>query len=399
MAKQLTVEQTEFQHYARSWLAENRPRAPSFRLPPSPIEVSTLEQKDYLQAWQRRCYEARLIGCSYPKEYGGWGLPGFQAIANQELTRAGVPFMLNLVALNMAAPTILKHGSEQQKKRFLPGCLSADELWCQGFSEPDAGSDLASVQTSCEARGDGWLINGHKVWTSLGHFAQFMILLGRTSRADKYRGLTYFLCPVDGTPGVTVRPLIKMTGATGFNEVLFENVQLPDSMRLGEVGEGWTVAMTTLTHERGAAESAGGVDRSSEQTDRLIEHARHSTRDGQCAALDPVTRDQIMKLVIRARGVGLNARRQAVPALCDHPLRLALQSKLMSSELEQEVSRVGAELAGARGQLGPLDPNAADHGHWAFSYMNSFGMTIAAGTSEIQRNILGERVLGLEKSK
>ncbi|HEY6878363.1 MAG TPA: acyl-CoA dehydrogenase family protein, partial [Polyangiales bacterium] len=226
MAEQLNQEQREFQQYARAWLEENRPSAPSFQLPSSALEVATLEQKDYLQRWQRRCYEAKLIGCSYPTEYGGWGMPaGFQRIANRALSAAQVPFMLNLVALNMAAPTILKHGTEAQKRRYLPGCLSADELWCQGFSEPGAGSDLANAQTFCERRGDRWIVNGHKVWTTLGHFAQWMILLGRTSKEDKYRGLTYFLCPIEGAQGVTVRPLIKITGARGFNEVLFEDVE------------------------------------------------------------------------------------------------------------------------------------------------------------------------------
>ena len=307
--------------------------------------------------------------------------------------------MLNLVALNMVAPTILMHGSDAQKRRFLPGCLSADEIWCQGFSEPGAGSDLASAQTWCERQGDHWVVNGHKVWTSLGHFAQWMILLGRTSKHDKYRGLTYFIAPIEGAQGVTVRPLIKMTGASGFNEVLFEDVQLTDDLRLGEVGEGWTVAMTTLTHERGVAESAGGGTRITDQTDRLMAHAKRNIRDGVCAAADPVTREEIMKLVIRAHGVQLNARRAGVDALCDHPLRLPLQSKLATSELAQDVARVGSELSGASGQLSALDPNAQDHGGWSFAYMNSFGFTIAAGTSEIQRNILGERVLGLEKSK
>ena len=153
MEQALSAEQIEFQHYARRWLAENRPAEPGFELPSSPIEVATLEQKDYLQSWQRRCYEARLVGCSYPTEYGGWGMAGCQSIANRELARARAPFLLNLIALNMAAPTILKHGSEEQKRRFLPGCLSADEIWCQGFSEPGAGSDLASAQTSCEPQG------------------------------------------------------------------------------------------------------------------------------------------------------------------------------------------------------------------------------------------------------
>jgi alkylation response protein AidB-like acyl-CoA dehydrogenase len=204
---------------------------------------------------------------------------------------------------------------------------------------------------------------------------------------------------MEGAAGVTVRPLIKMTGEGGFNEVLLDGVHIPDALRIDEIGTGWTVAMTTLLHERGAAEAAGGNTRPTQLTSRLIAHARQVERDGVCAALDPVTRDRIMKLVIRAHGIQENARRAAVPALCDHPLRLPLQGKVLATELEQEVAKVGTELAGARGQLGALDGDAPDHGHWPFAYMNSYGFTIAAGTSEIQRNILGERVLGLEKSK
>jgi alkylation response protein AidB-like acyl-CoA dehydrogenase len=365
----------------------------------SPIQVTSIEQKKYLQAWQRRCYEARLVGCSYPREYGGWQLEGCQRIANEEIARARVPFMLNLVALNMVAPTLLQHGIEEQKRRFIPGCLSAEEIWCQGFSEPGAGSDLASLQTFAERRGEEWVVNGHKVWTSLGQFAKWMILLARTSNDDKYGGLTYFICPIEGEPGIAVRPLVKMTGEAGFNEVRLEDVRIPDKLRVDRVGGGWSVAMTTLLHERGAAEGTGGSARIAQQVDRLIAHARRMDRDGASAAGDPVTRDEIVKLAIRARGLELNARRAAVPALCDHPLRIPLQSKVSASELEQDIARLGSELAGARGQLGPLDANAPDGGLWPFAYMDSYGFTIAAGTSEIQRNILGERVLGLEKSK
>ncbi|MFQ5353252.1 MAG: acyl-CoA dehydrogenase family protein, partial [Candidatus Binatia bacterium] len=245
-------EQAEFRAHCRSWLAENRPEPPGFRLPMNAIEVMTVEQRDYLQAWQRACYEAGLIGCDYPKDYGGGGNSNFQAIANQELSRANVPSLLNVIGLGMAGPTILNHGSEEQKKRFLPPLLSCDEIWCQGFSEPGAGSDLANVQAMAVREGDNWVINGHKVWTSLAHFASWMIILCRTSKEHKYKGLTYFIVPIAGAEGVTVKPLIKMTGETGFNEVLFEDVVIPDTMRLDEVGKGWTVAMTTLLHERGA---------------------------------------------------------------------------------------------------------------------------------------------------
>ncbi len=397
----LSPEQHEFQQHARRWLTENPAPPPPERMPLTPLEVMKESQRDYLQSWQRACYEAQLVGTDVPKEYGGHGHEGCQAIANQEMTRAGGPFLINVVGLSMAVPTILVHGTEEQKRRFVPGALSGDELWCQGFSEPNAGSDLAGVQTSAVRDGDGWVVNGHKVWTSLAHFAKWMILIARTSREHKYDGLTYFLCPIEGHPGVTVKPLIKMTGESGFNEVLFEDAEIPDSMRLDDVGKGWTVAMTTLTHERGAAEGAGGGGGGGMDKiiDRLIALARDSFRDGVCTADDSVTRDAIVQRAIVAEGIRQNNRRARVPALVDHPMRLPLQSKLLISEFSQHNARLGVAIAGVHSTLYKLDPAAPDAGYWPLAYMNSYGHTIAAGTNEIQRNILGERVLGLAKSK
>lgn len=254
----LSAAQLEFQVYARRWLAENRPPPSRERLPITPLEVMTVGQRDYLQDWQGKAHAAGLVGADYPVEYGGGGHEGFQRIANQEMASAGTPLLINIVGLNMAAPTILVHGTEQQKRAFIPGCLSGSEIWCQGFSEPGAGSDMANQQTSAVRDGDRWIINGHKVWTSLGHFAKWMILIARTSKHHKYDGLSYFLMPIEGHAGVTVKPLVKMTGESGFNEVIFDDAIVSDDQRLDDVGMGWTVAMTTLTYERGAAESAGG---------------------------------------------------------------------------------------------------------------------------------------------
>jgi alkylation response protein AidB-like acyl-CoA dehydrogenase len=391
----------EFQAHARRWLAENPPPEPPVRLPISPLEVMTEAQRDYLQDWQRRCYEAQLIGTDIPKAYGGWGHEGCQGIANQEMNRAGSPFLLNVVGLSMAVPTILVHGTEEQKKKFIPGALSGDEIWCQGFSEPGAGSDMANQQTTAVPRGDDWIVNGHKVWTSLGHFAKWMILIARTSSHHKYDGLSYFLCPIAGHPGVTVRPLVKMTGETGFNEVLFEDAVVPDAYRLDEVGKGWTVAMTTLTYERGAAEGAGGGGGGGglPMDQRLIALARECRQGGRAASDDPVIRDALMEQAIRAEGLRQNGRRAQVPSLNDHPMRLPLQSKVTSSEFSQKAARLGVDIAGARSTLYKLDPAAPNAGHWPLAYMGSYGFTIAAGSNEIQRNILGERVLGLPKSK
>jgi alkylation response protein AidB-like acyl-CoA dehydrogenase len=392
-------DQREFREYARRWLAEHRPPPAPVRLPITPIEVMNEAQRDYLQGWQKQCYEAGLVGADIPTAYGGGGHEGFQRIANQEMGRARTPFLINVVGLSMAVPTLLVHGTEEQKRRFIPGALSGEEIWCQGFSEPGAGSDMANQQTLAVRDGDAWVVNGHKLWTSLGHFAKWMILLARTSREHKYDGLTYFVCPIEGQQGVTVKPLIKLTGERGFNEVLFENARIPDSLRLDEVGKGWTVAMTTLTYERGAGEGAGGGGGGARPIDRLIELARTSVRDGVRAADDPLTRDAIVRLAIVAEGLVQSGRLARVPALNDHPLRLPLQQKVLGSELSQAVAKLGVEIAGARSSLYKLDEAAPDAGYWPLAYMNSYGGTIAAGTNEIQRNILGERVLGLAKSK
>lgn len=396
-----TPEQAEFREYCRRWLKEHNPGPPPSRLPELPIEVMHEEQRRFLCAWQKKCHAAGLVGSDYPKEYGGGGHTGFQRIANHEMSTAGVPYLINVIGLGMAAPTILHHGTDEQKRRFLPPLLSADEIWCQGFSEPNAGSDLASVQTSAVRDGDNWIINGHKVWTSLAHFASWMIILTRSSSEHKYNGLTYFIVPIGGAKGVTVRPLIKITGQTGFNEVLFEDVVISDKMRLDEVGKGWTVAMTTLLHERGAAEGAGSGGGASveERIKGLVALAKKTKRNGQRAWDDPVIRDKVMKIVVRAAGLGQAFRRARVEGLIEDPMRIPLQGKVLMSELMQDAAALGVEIEGALGSLYLRDERAPDHGEWPLAYLNSYGLTIAAGTSEVQRNILGERVLGLAKSK
>jgi hypothetical protein len=368
----------------------------------------TQPQLSYLQDWQKAAYDAGLIGCDYPQDVGGGGRSDCQRIANEEMLSARTPFLPNVIGLGMAAPTVFYHGQEELKQRLLPRLFSGEDIWCQGFSEPGAGSDLANVQTFAERKGDKWVINGHKVWTSLAHFAEWMIILLRTDKSHKYDGLSYFVVPIRSAlgNGVTVRPLIKITGETGFNEVIFENLEVDDGYRLDELGKGWQVAMTTLLHERGAGElqtpRAGGLKSKSTHatnTSNLIELARKTQRDGVPASADPLLRDRIVQQVIREAGLAQNQRRARVPALLDHPLRVQLQNKLLASEIAQDTAALALEVAGASASLYLGDDNAPAGGQWPMAYMNSYGMTIAAGTSEVQRNILGERVLGLPKSK
>jgi alkylation response protein AidB-like acyl-CoA dehydrogenase len=407
-AREDTPEQSEFRQYCRQWLQANKPGEPPVRLPLSPLEIMTVPQLTYLQAWQKSAYDAGLVGCDYPVAVGGGGRTDCQRVANEEMIRARTPFMPNVIGLGMAAPTVFYHGQEALKQRLLPRLFSGEDIWCQGFSEPGAGSDLASVQTFAQRQGDKWVINGHKVWTSLAHFAQWMILLLRTDRSHKYDGLSYFVVPIGSAlgKGVTVRPLIKITGETGFNEVIFENLEVEDSYRLDELGKGWQVAMTTLAHERGAGElqtpRSGGMKSKSthsSSTSNLIELARNTPRNGRPASDDPLLRDRMMQVVIREQALAQSQRRARVPALQDHPARLPLQNKLLASEITQEITAIAVEVEGASASLYLGDENAPAGGQWPMAYMNSYGMTIAAGTSEVQRNILGERVLGLAKSK
>ena len=407
-AKKDTPEQAEYREYCQGWLKNNRPADPTMRLPLTPLEIMTSEQLSYLQAWQKSAYDAGLVGCDYPVEVGGGGRTDCQRVANDEMIAAKTPFMPNVIGLGMAAPTVFYHGQEKLKQDVLPRLFSGEDIWCQGFSEPEAGSDLASVQTFAEKKGDKWVINGHKVWTSLAHFAEWMIILLRTDKSHKYDGLSYFVIPIRSAlgNGVTVRPLIKITGETGFNEVIFENLEVDDSFRLDELGKGWQVAMTTLLHERGAGElqtpRSGGLKSKSTHatnTANLIELARQTPRDGKLAADDALLRDRIMKQVIREEGLRQNQRRLRVPALQDHPMRLPLQNKLLASEIAQDTAAIAVEVEGASASLYLGDENAPMGGQWPMAYMNSYGMTIAAGTSEVQRNILGERVLGMPKSK
>jgi alkylation response protein AidB-like acyl-CoA dehydrogenase len=407
-ARKDSPEQAEFRHYCREWLAANPPAEPPVRLPQTPLEIMTSEQLAYLQAWQKSAYDAGLVGCDYPPEVGGGGRNDCQRVANEEMLAARTPFFPNVIGLGMAAPTVFYHAQEELKQRLLPRLFSGEDIWCQGFSEPGAGSDLASVQTFAERDGDQWRISGHKVWTSLAHFAEWMIILLRTDKSQKYEGLSYFVVPIRAAlgKGVTVRPLIKMTGETGFNEVLFEDLVVEDSYRLDELGKGWQVAMTTLLHERGAGElqtpRAGGMKSNataSTTAGNLLELARNCYRNGEPAAEDPVIRDRIMRQLIREEGHKQNQRRSRVPALLDHPMRLPLQNKLLASEIAQDTARLALDIEGQAASLYLGDARAPAAGQWPLAYMNSYGFTIAAGTSEVQRNILGERVLGMAKSK
>jgi len=411
--KKETKEQIEFRAHCQTWLKDNTPAIPDFRMPKIGIEIMTQEQIDYCAAWNKAAYEAGLIGCDYPVEFGGGGKEGCQAIANFEMKRAKTPILHNPIGLGMGAPTVFYHGSDALKKQLLPKLFSGEEVWCQGFSEPGTGSDLASAQTFAEKKGAKWIINGHKVWTSCAHYASWMILLARTDKKEKHDGLSYFVVPIKSAlgKGVTVRPLIKITGETGFNEVIFENLEIDDFYRLDEVGAGWKVAMTTLAHERGAGvfvtpESGGQARKGDDALEPnitrehpLVSLAKNCIRNGKPVYEDPIMADKIMQAVIRATGIKQQRRIRRVKGLVENPERYALQDKLIGSAYVQDMSELALELEGAKSTLYVGDDKAPDGGKWPLEFMSSFGLTIAGGTNEIQKNILGERVLGLPKTK
>jgi alkylation response protein AidB-like acyl-CoA dehydrogenase len=294
----------------------------------------------------------------------------------------------------------LQLGSEEQKRRYIPKILSCEEVWCQGFSEPAGGSDLANVAMTARRDGDEWVLNGTKTWTSLGTQAAHMILLARTDpdAPSKYEGLTFFLAPLD-VPGLERVPIRKLTGEFGFNEMRFEDVRIPADAVLGRVGEGWKVAIATMLFERGASEGrAGGLSMVPLRVGDVVEMARRCRRDGRPAIEDPWVRRELVRFAIEEEAIGLSSARNRVAELTrERPLAIPMMGKLVNSELRRRLTRFAMSLPGVDAALYLGDPDAYDGGHWPRHYLNSFSATIGAGTSEIQKNILGERVLGLPK--
>ncbi len=392
----------EFRAEVRAWLEENRPADPGFLLPQSFMEVGSDEQFVFLRDWQRKVYEAGYLGMAWPKEYGGGGRPqALQDIATREMVRQKVPFMTNTIGLNWAGPLILHMGTEEQKKAHIPGILSADDIWCQGFSEPDHGSDLGNAQLKAERDGDEFVLNGSKIWTSLGKHAKYMILLARSNPAanSKYEGLSFFLISMK-IPGVEVVPIRKLTGEYGFNQTFFTDARVPQSCLMGREGGGWQVAMATLAFERGAVGGqAGGHAMMSKDVSQVMALARVALRDGRPTIEDPLIRDQLVQFIMEEKSFALNSARAKIKPLAgDWPGSIAMAGKLAATEYQRRLNQFALSLQGANAAYYVGDPNAYERGQWQRSYFNSFSGTIGGGTSEIQHNIIGERVLGLPKS-
>jgi alkylation response protein AidB-like acyl-CoA dehydrogenase len=295
---------------------------------------------------------------------------------------------------------ILDIGTDADKEKYIRNILSAEDIWCQGFSEPDHGSDLGNVQTRAVREGDEYVINGTKIWTTMGNYAKYMILLARTNPAAerKYDGLSFFLSPMD-VPGIDPRPIQKLTGEYGFTETFFTDARIPASCLMGEEGQGWKIAMRTLQYERGAeAGAAGGLMQVRVVLDDVIDCLRGVERDGAPVLDDPLVRDQLVQFMIEEKALRLGDRRAGIPALTsDYPFSLNLSSKLRTSEYARRMRQYAITAQGAHGALYVGDGDALAGGFWQRAYLNNFSTTIGGGTSQIQANIVGEHILGLPK--
>jgi alkylation response protein AidB-like acyl-CoA dehydrogenase len=390
----LTAEELQFRDEFRSWLVANVPKDwPAWR--EKPLE----ESFPYLRAWQRKLYEGGWAAVSWPREYGGRGATLMQqAIFWEEMARVEAPPMANALGLGLIGPTIIAYGTEAQKKRFVPKILSAEEIWCQGFSEPNAGSDLASLQTEARLNGDHYVVNGQKVWTSYGWVGDWCELVVRTDpNVPKHKGLTVLLVNMK-SPGVEVRPLRQMTGESEFNELFFRDVRVPVKNVLGKVNDGWNVAISTLMHERGSYGARLHL-LFKRNIGRLIELSRTTLRNNLPATADPVIRQKLAQCYAEVEIMRLNQLRAfSRMAANGVPGPEGSIQKLFWSELNQRVQQLAQELLGPYGQLLNGDVHAIDNGYWSYGYLRSRGNTIEAGTSEVQRNIVGHFVLGLPRS-
>ncbi len=393
MDLQLTPEDVAYRDQVRAWLDANLPRK----------KLESLEER---KDWHLKMYEAGYIGMGWPKAYGGQeARPMEQAIVGSEMARVNAPAGMNGLGIGIVGPTIIHHGTEEQKQRFIQKILTAEELWCQLYSEPNAGSDLASLRTKADRDGDEFLVSGQKVWTSGGANADWGILLARTDPdAPKHQGITCFLLDMHA-PGVEVRPLKQISGSSEFCEVFFDNVRVPADNIVGEMNRGWQIAQTTLSYERGG-NILSRVTRLQAQFARLLEVVQTLKRHGRPAIEDPSVRQRLGQIyseteVLRYAGLRLLSKLEKG----QRPGPEASIAKLYYSELDKRAQELMQEILGPFGQLFEGAPTAlslasdedGEGGSWVYSFIWSRAGTIYAGSNEIQKNIIGERVLGLPK--
>jgi alkylation response protein AidB-like acyl-CoA dehydrogenase len=374
----LSPNEQAFSDELRAWLEQNHPGEE-----PTGDEAAW----EFRVEWQRRLHDAGYAGLSWPEEFGGRGATLVeQAIFGEEMARAKAPPTANVLGLVMGGPVVIAHGSEEQKRRYLEPILSADEIWCQGFSEPESGSDLASVKTRAVKSNGEWVVTGQKVWTTFAHHAKWCMLVARTDQdAPKHKGLTYFLMDME-QDAVQVLPLHQITGEAEFNELFIEEARIPDENVIGGVGNGWAVAITTLMHERAGlgAAAAASVKIALSQ---LIELARERGVDG-----DPLIRQRIAALAIEVEALRLNAWRGLTQIMkTGVPGPEGSLTKLQWSAVNQGVTELAVAIQGEEGVLRDSD--------WTYRFLRARANSIEGGTTEILKNIIAERVLGLPRMR
>jgi len=382
--------EARFQRDVHDWLVANLPAGwgtPAFQKPEDPAE-----KVRFAREWQGRLHRGGWAGLHWPKEYGGRGAtPIEQLLFAEEYTRVGAPSMIDIgVGPGLVGPTLIHHGSEAQKRGFLPKILTGEEVWCQGFSEPNAGSDLAACRTRAELRGDVFHVTGQKIWTSYARFADWCILVVRTDpQAPKHKGLTFLLVDMKSA-GITIRPLVEMTGVAWFNEVFFDDVRVPRENMVGVLNQGWQIAITTLAHERGG--SAPHARLQGEMRDVIGLAGRLG------ATADPRWRQRLAQSFIETEILRLLAYKQVTEMMRrGQPGPEGSYLKLVWSETDLRMKELAIEMEGPRAALARGSRYAIDEGRWEYEYLWSRAATIYAGTSEVQRNVIAQRVLGLPR--
>ncbi len=389
-----SAEQEAYRKEVRTWLEANQP-PPMTRAEKDAADEEFLWQR--LKAWHKRLYEGGWAGISWPKQYGGRGASFIeQLIFNQELARLKLPVGCNVLGVIMAGPALMQWGTEEQKNRFLQPILTGDQIWCEGLSEPGAGSDLAAVQTRAVLEGDYFIVDGQKIWTTLAHRSEYCQLFVRTDpTVPKHKGMSCLMVDMK-TPGVTVKPLRQITGESEFNEIFFDGARVPKENLLGPLNAGWQVLVSTLMHERfGISETLSGTDQTLAQ---LVDLAKGCLIDGRPASEDPTVRQQIAQFAIEAAAKkyngwrGLTRRLKGLPPGPESSI-----GKMLSTELLQRMTKFAGRLLGQYALLEYRTPFAPEDEGWLRRILYSESLTIAGGTTPVQKNMIGERILQLPK--
>jgi alkylation response protein AidB-like acyl-CoA dehydrogenase len=394
-----TPAEERFRDEVRSWLAANLSEDRD-RLSDSDPENMD-RWMEYLKKWQRKLFDDGWSGISWPKEYGGRGATIIEElIFTEEMARAKAPNLMNVsIGMELVGPAIIHHGTEEQKRRYLKKILSGEEIWSQGFSEPGAGSDLASLRMRADVENEYFVLTGQKVWTSWAEYSDYCIVLARTdSAAPKHKGISCFLVDMR-SPGITIKPTVQITGEAEFSEVFFDSVRVPQANLLGGLNQGWKVAMTILAHERGTSAIRYQI-RFRSELDELIKLSKSFAKDQAQGNEDPLIKQKLAQSFIEVEILKYNIYRSATQIMrSGKPGPESSIIKLFWSEMDRRQKEVGMEILGLHSQLLQNSDWTIDHGRWPRAFLWSRAGTIYAGSSEIQRNIIAERVLGLPRSQ